>query len=245
MDNGKVALITGASKGIGAETARLLSKEYEIIVNYNSSQKDAEAVADSIISGGGKARLIQADVSTEAGCRTLFEFVSENYDHLDVLVNNAGAMVAQKTVEDLDWHYLEKVFELNVYSVMMLSHLCLPLLRKGVKPCIINLSSIAMRHGAPRAPVYGGAKSAVDSFSRGLAGYLGPDIRVNAVAPGVIDTPFHDEVTPPEVRKTMIEKTPLKALGKAEDVASAIEFLIKNEFITGETIDVNGGLYVR
>ncbi len=245
MKSEKIALITGASKGIGAATARLLGKEYEIIINYNSSQKDVEAVADSIVSGGGNARLIQADLSTEAGCRKLHEFASENCDHLDVLVNNAGAMVAQKTVEDLDWPYMEKVFELNVYSVMMMSRLCLPLLRKGIKPCIINLSSIAMRHGAPRSPAYGAAKSAVDSFSRGLAGHLGPDIRVNAVAPGVIDTPFHDELTPPEVKKTMIEKTPLKCLGKAEDVASAIEFLIKNEFITGETIDVNGGLYVR
>ncbi len=109
----------------------------------------------------------------------------------------------------------------------------------------MNTTSIAARHGAPTATLYGAAKGAIDSFTRGMAAELAPAIRVNAVAPGVIDTPFHERYSTPERMKKFLENTPLKRNGRPADVARAIRFLIENNFITGETIDVNGGLFMR
>ena len=109
---------------------------------------------------------------------------------------------------------------------------------------MVNVTSIAMRHGAPSATAYGAAKAAVDAFTRGAAKELAP-IRVNAVAPGLIDTAFHDRVTSEELMRRFVDATPLKCLGSAEMVASTIKFVIENEFVTGETIDCNGGLFMR
>jgi 3-oxoacyl-[acyl-carrier protein] reductase len=128
---------------------------------------------------------------------------------------------------------------------MMVSRLAIPLLEKGENPSIVNLSSIAIRTGAPTATIYGAAKGAVDVFTRGLAKELAPAIRVNAVAPGFIRTPFHDKVSTPQIMETSRQNTPLKRLGEAEQVAEAIRFLVESDFITGETIDVNGGLFMR
>ena len=127
----------------------------------------------------------------------------------------------------------------------MLSSLFLPLLERATDPCIINVSSIAARHGAPTATVYGAAKGAVDSFIRGAAAELAPKIRVNAVAPGVIETPFHERYSTAARMEKFREDTPLKRNGKAVHVARAIKFLIENDFITGETVDINGGLFMR
>jgi len=119
------------------------------------------------------------------------------------------------------------------------------LLQQQFMENIINISSIAMRHGAPSATIYGACKGAIDSFTRGLANELAPKIRVNAVAPGVIDTPFHKKVSTPEKMKKFKEITPIKRIGEAIHIAKTIKFLIENDFITGETIDVNGGLFMR
>ncbi|MEX0769204.1 MAG: SDR family oxidoreductase, partial [Balneolaceae bacterium] len=235
----KTILITGASTGIGAETARLLATGNEIIVHYNASEEAAKNVASEVERGDGKARLIQADLSGEEGTRALFEFVSSNYDHLDVLVNNAGSLFERREGRDLSWELMEQTFRLNVFSVMTLSSQCIPLLEKGTDPSIINITSIAMRHGAPTATIYGATKGALDSFTRGLAKELAPDIRVNAVAPGVIETPFHERFSTEERMKKFAEATPLKRNGKSEHIATAIRFLIDNDFVTGETVDVN------
>jgi 3-oxoacyl-[acyl-carrier protein] reductase len=241
----KTILITGASTGIGAETARYLAKDNVIIAHYNASKEAAKKVAGEVRQKGGEAHLVQADVSTEAGCTTLVDDVTQNFDHLDVLVNNAGGMLARHVVIDLDWKLMERIFALNVFSVMKLSSLCIPLLKKGAQPCIVNISSIATRHGAPTATIYGAAKSAIDSFTRGMAKELAPDIRVNAVAPGVIETPFHEKVSTPEQMEKFRENTPLQVNGQSIHIAMAIKLLIENEFMTGETIDVNGGLFMR
>ena len=140
---------------------------------------------------------------------------------------------------------MERVFALNTFSTMMVTSLCLPLLEKGEDPCIINMSSIAIRHGAPTATIYGASKAAVDSYTRGIAKELAPKIRVNAVAPGVILTPFHDDVTSPEKLEEIRKGSPLQRHGEAIHIAKAVQFIVENDFLHGETVDINGGLFMR
>ena len=240
----KSVLITGASTGIGAATARRLAPGNRILIHYNASREAAERVAAAVQAAGGTPQLIRADLSSEAGCRTVAEFAGDG-GHLDVLVNNAGGLVRRAAADGLQWQLMQEIFALNAFSTMMLSSLCVPLLQMGTDPCIVNVTSIAIRHGAPTATIYGASKGAIDTFTRGLAKELAPKIRVNAVAPGVIDTPFHHQVTPPEKMAQFQAATPLGRNGRPEDVSHAIGFLIENPFLTGETLDVNGGLFMR
>ena len=241
----KTILITGASTGIGAETALQLAKGNEIFVHYNASKEAAEKVAAGVEQNGGKAVLAQADLSTEQGCRDLLDAVKSVTDKLDVLVNNAGGLIRRQGVREFEWRLMEEIFALNTYSAMMVTMLSVPLLEKGTDPCIINLTSVALRHGAPTATIYGASKAALDSFTRGAAKELAPGIRVNAVAPGVIVTPFHEKVSTPEQLEAWREANPLKRNGHAGHIAETIRFVIENDFINGETIDINGGLFMR
>ena len=241
----KNILITGASTGIGAETARLLAEGNTIYVHYHSSKEAAEKVAADVNANGGTAVVIQADLSKEEGCRTLVQAVAANSDRLDVLVNNAGGLIQRQGVQAFEWRLMEKIFALNTFSAMMVTSLCTPLLEKGNGPCIINITSVAMRHGGPTASIYGASKAALDSFTRGIAKELAPAIRVNAVAPGVIITPFHDKVSTPEQLEAWREGNPLQKNGEPIHIAETIKFLVQNDFINGETIDINGGLFMR
>lgn len=170
----KSILITGASTGIGAETARVLAEGNQVFVHYHSSGEAALKVAADVKERGGTAHLIKADLSTEAGCRETVKSVSNEAGKLDVLVNNAGGLIKRQGVGELEWDLMERIFALNTFSTMMVTSLCVPLLEKGEDPCIINMSSVAMRHGAPTATVYGASKSAIDSFTRGIAKELAP-----------------------------------------------------------------------
>jgi 3-oxoacyl-[acyl-carrier protein] reductase len=241
----KIILITGASTGIGAETAQLLAEGNMIFVHYNASKEAAEQTAAEIQARGGTAHLVQADLRSEAGCDALYTAVSVMTNRLDALVNNAGGLVRRQSVRELEWELMEEVFALNTFSAMLLTRLFVPLLEKGTDPCVVNLTSIAIRHGAPTATLYGAAKAAMDSFTRGAAKELAPQIRVNAVAPGVIETPFHQRYSTPQRMREFSESTPLKRNGQAAHVARTIQFLIGNDFLTGETVDVNGGLFMR
>lgn len=241
----KQILITGASTGLGAETARLLAPRNVIFVHFNASVEAAHQVAEDVEGRDGKAHLLQADLTTEQGCRELVQSVSEKTDKLDILLNNAGGLIRRRPASECDWSLLQDVFALNTYSTMMLTSLCVPLLEKGDDPNIINITSLAIRHGAPTATSYGAAKGAVDVFTRGAAKELAPNIRVNAIAPGVIITPFHDKVSSPELLETWRNDIPLKKLGEAGHVARTVRFILDNEFMTGETIDINGGQFMR
>eukprot|EP00727_Mastigamoeba_balamuthi_P010297 m51a1_g5890 hypothetical protein (252) ;mRNA; f:524977-525915 len=245
----RVVLITGASKGIGAVTAELLARSFAVVLlHYNSDAAGADAVAARVRALGAAAHTVRADLSTEAGCASLVAEVRRLADgRLDVLVNNAGAMLKREPLRagPLDWELAHRTFAVNVFSAMSVTTLCLPMLERGRNPCVVNLTSVAARTGAPSATVYGAAKGALDSWTRGAAKELAPTVRVNAVAPGVIDTPFHAGVTTGEQMEAFRAGTPLKKVGRAEDIAAAIKFCIDSTFMTGETIDVNGGSYMR
>jgi 3-oxoacyl-[acyl-carrier protein] reductase len=202
-------------------------------------------VAADVKNAGGTAIVVQADLSKEDGCRALVQAVSSNTDKLDVLVNNAGGLIKRQGIKDYEWGLMEEIFALNTFSAMMVTSLCVPLLEKGEDPSIINLTSVAMRHGAPTATIYGASKAALDSFTRGIAKELAPTIRVNAVSPGVILTPFHDKVSTPEQLEAWREGNPLQKNGEPIHIAETIQFLVNNDFINGETIDINGGLFMR
>jgi len=241
----KIILVTGASTGIGAATAISLAKENQIIIHYNSSHKEAEKIAERVSARGGFPHLMQADLASKQGCEAVAQFIKEKWGRLDILVNNVGGLIKQHNASEITWEFLEKLFHLNTFSTMYLSSLCIPLLQRGNKSSVVNISSAIIRGGGTVGPIYAAAKGAIDVFTRSLAKELAPLIRVNAVAPGVIQTPFHEGVTPDTKMQEVIAMTPLKKIGEPEDIANVVAILVANEFMTGETIDVNGGIYMR
>ncbi|NUS11454.1 MAG: SDR family oxidoreductase [Streptomyces sp.] len=241
----RTIVITGAGMGIGAETARRLAPGSRLILHYHTSKADALALQEELAPVCAGVDVVEADLSTDAGCTALSEEIRRRTGTLDVLVNNAGGMIERQSVEALAWDHIAATFALNTFSAMRLTGLCTGLLRRGTNPCVVNVTSIAMRHGAPTATAYGASKSAMDAFTRGAANELAPHIRVNAVAPGIIDTRFHERVTPEAKMRQFVENTPLKRAGVVDDVARTIEYLVDATFLTGETIDCNGGLSMR
>jgi 3-oxoacyl-[acyl-carrier protein] reductase len=241
----KTILVTGASTGIGAETARHLAAGNQIFIHYCASGEAAAKVAADVEANGGQPQTVQADMSKEEGCRALFEAVAAKADKLDLLVNNAGGLIKRQSAREFEWQLMEETFALNTFSAMMITSLCIPMLEKGEDPCIVNISSVGIRHGGPTATIYAASKAALDSFTRGLAKELAPRIRVNAVAPGVIVTPFHDKVSTPEQLEAWRKACPLQINGDPIHIAQTIKFIMDNNFLHGETIDVNGGLLMR
>jgi len=238
-------VITGASTGIGAATARELANGNTVYIHYNRSSEEAQKVAEDVRKLDGHPVLIQADLSTDEGCQKLADEVTAHTDGLDVLVNNAGGLLHRHSLEDTTWEIAYETFALNVFSVMRVTALLLPHLRKREKGNIINLTSVAARNGSPTAITYASSKGALDTYTRGLAKGLAPKIRVNAIAPGIILTPFHDKSTPRDQLEKFMKATPLGYAGKAGEIAKTVRFILDTPFMTGETIDINGGMNMR
>ena len=238
-------VVTGASTGIGAATAKELAGGNTVFVHYYSSKNEAEAVAKAVETGGGTPILIQADLATDAGCGKLADEVKAHTDRLDVLVNNAGDLLERHSLEETTWDIATRTFELNVFSAMRVTALLLPLLKKNEKANIINMTSVAARNGSPTAITYASAKGALDTYTRGCAKGLAPNIRVNAIAPGIILTPFHDKATPRDQLEKFMKATPVGYAGQPEEIARAVRFILETPFMTGETIDINGGMNMR
>lgn len=241
----KVILVTGSSTGIGAAIAIHLANKNQIIIHYNSSKNEADKVAEIVSARGGFPHLIQANLASVNGCETVANRIKKEWGKLDILVNNAGSLIRQHNSQEISWELMERLFSLNTFSAMYLSSLCIPLLQQGIKPNVINITSTIIRSGGTVGPIYAAAKGAIDVFTRSLAKELAPHIRVNGVAPGVIQTPFHDGVTSDKKMQEVIAMTPLKRIGEPDHIAKVVTLLIENEFMTGETIDVNGGIYMR
>jgi 3-oxoacyl-[acyl-carrier protein] reductase len=248
---GKAVLITGASTGIGAAAARAFGRNgARVAVNFNASRGPAEAVAEAIRSSGGEALLVQGDVTRPAAAAEITARTVEAFGRLDVLVNNAGALIKRTPVEEYSDEFLDAVLDLNVKQVVrFMREGALQMRRQGGGGSIINLSSIAARHGGgPGSVVYAAAKGFVATATRGWAKELVKDrIRVNAVSPGVIMTPFHERFSTPEQLATMQAMIPMNRLGAAEECVGAFLYLASEQmsgYVTGQIVEVNGGQYM-
>jgi 3-oxoacyl-[acyl-carrier protein] reductase len=244
---GKVAVVTGGARDIGrAISLGLAEAGASVAVNYKSSADAAKKVVDEITAKGGKAIAIRADVSTPQGAEQLIADACAAFgDKIDVLVNNAGGLIARKKLEEMDAAFWDEVLGLNLRSVFLVTKAASPHLHEG--SAIVNLASLAARDGGGGgALAYSAAKGAVLTLTRGLSKELGARrIRVNCVSPGMINTTFHDTFTAPEVRKAVAGRTSVGREGSAEDVANAVLFLASHAsaYITGESIEINGGIY--
>jgi 3-oxoacyl-[acyl-carrier protein] reductase len=243
---GKSILVTGASTGIGAALAKALGAQGAMVgVHYNSSQAAAEAVAQAITEAGGNAVLVRADASKSSDIARAVEETASAFGRLDGLVNNAGGMVGRMAYADMDDDFYDQVMDLNGRSVIAASRAAIPHLKKQ-GGFIINTTSIAARNGASNgAGLYGSSKALVSNITRGMAKELIPfGIRVNAVAPGVIDTPFHERYSTEAQLKANIATIPQGRMGTAEECVGAYLFLASealSSYVIGQVIEVNGG----
>jgi 3-oxoacyl-[acyl-carrier protein] reductase len=240
--------VTGGSTGIGAAVAMAFAGCGAIVgVHYNSSRDEAEAVAAQARSAGARAFTEQADLTVNGSAGALVERVVARQGRLDILINNAGTIIGRRPTTDIDDHFYRSLIDLNLTSVVMSCRAVIPVSRKQRSGTIINITSIAARlGGGPGTTVYAAMKAAVATFTRGLAKELALDgIRVNAVAPGVIQTPLHDRFTPPEVMEAFRASIPLGRLGIPADMVGAYLFLASDDlagYITGQVVEVNGGM---
>ncbi|MEJ6402661.1 SDR family NAD(P)-dependent oxidoreductase [Yoonia sp. 2307UL14-13] len=242
---GKIAVVTGGGRDIGRATALRLAEEgAQVAINYHSSAEGADSAVREIISCGGNALALRGDMTQAADVAKLVDATRDKLgDSIDILVHVTGGLIARKTLTEMDEAHWQNVMNLNCTSFFLAAKAVVPYMPKG--SAIVGLASQAGRDGGgPGALAYAASKGAVMTMTRGLAKELGPDIRVNAVCPGMIDTDFHNTFTKPEVRSHVANITPLKREGDARDVANLVTYLTSDEaaFVTGANIDINGGM---
>ena len=247
----KVVLITGSSTGIGAAAAVAFGKlGARVAVHYNSSKAQAEEVLQAVKATGAQAVLLHADVMDSKQCQSLINDTVSAFGRIDVLINNAGALVQRVPIEEITDELFDHVLYLNVRSAMMCTAAAVAHMRnQGQGGAVINVTSVAARHGGGAgASLYAGSKGFVSTMTRGLAKELVKDkIRVNAVSPGVITTPFHERFSTPQMLEGFKATIPMNRLGSAEECAGAFVYLASEQmsgYVTGQIIEVNGGQYM-
>jgi len=243
---GKVALITGASSGIGAATAITLSKlGARVAIAYHQNRKGATEVQRGILASGGKAIAIQADVRQGDEVRSLVARAADQLGPIDILVNNAGSLVERMKILETTESKWDEIMNLNLKSAMLCSQAAAKSMMDRKSGAIINVVSIAGRTGGgPGAGAYSAAKGGLITLTKSLAKELAPfGIRVNSVSPGVVDTPFHEVFSTPEMIQSFLKLIPLGRMGKPLEIAKVIAFLASDaaSFVVGETIEVDGG----
>ena len=247
MASRKAALVTGAATGIGAAAVAALARAgFDVALNYSASEAAARETAARAEKLGARTLLVRCDVSDEAGVRVMLRNVEQAFGRLDVLVNNAGTTAAWKP-KDLDTLSLEewdRVFAVNVRGLFQVTRAAVPLLRQS-KGCVVNTASIVGLRPGPQPLPYAASKAAVVNLTRTLAWNLGPDIRVNAVAPGWMEGEWMKRMLKDKYDDLMEKRakaTPLRRVVTAEDVAETMMSLIQsNRFVTGEVIVIDGG----
>ncbi len=243
---GRKALVTGGSRGIGRATALLLAQEgADVAINYVSNERAAQEVAKRIEALGRRTLVLRGDVGDPHQVEAVFAAIQERWDGLDVLVNNAGGR-CDGTVLETDESAWEGTLGVHVLGTVRCCRLALPAMIEKGEGVIVNISSTAGLRGVRRMAAYATAKAAVAHLTRCLAVEASDhNVRVNCVAPGITETDFH-AVTPPEFLKHSVDnRILLHRIGKPEEVAQAVVFLVKNDYITGEVVTVDGGLTMR
>ncbi len=244
---GKAVLVTGASTGIGAAVARGFGANgCKVMVHYNESSELAHAVADAIVSSGGEAATVQGDVSQPKAVKEIVAATVTRFGRIDILVNNAGGMLGRKALGDIEDEHYKRVMDLNAWSVLALTREVAKVMKGQGGGAIVNVTSIAARNGGGGGAVlYAASKGFVATLTRGLSKELWADrIRVNAVAPGVIQTPFHERYSSAQQIEAMRQSVPMGHIGAPEDCVGAFLFLASDSmsgYIIGQTIEVNGG----
>jgi 3-oxoacyl-[acyl-carrier protein] reductase len=243
---GKVVLVTGASTGIGAETARRFAAEgARVAVHYWRSDAAALGVAREIESAGAEALVVAADVASKEDVATMIASVVDRFGTVDVLVNNAGSPVVRATIEELAEEGWDRAIAVNLKSVFLVSQAVIPIMRRRRSGRIVNVSSLVGRTGES-SPHYAAAKGGVNALTKALARELAPySIAVNAVAPGLVETPLHAKFTDDvqAIFDRVVPKVPLGRAGTPADVAGWIVFLASDQaaYVTGQVIEVDGG----
>lgn len=243
---GKVALVTGASSGIGAATAAVLADlGAQVAIGYFHNEKGAGQVRESILSAGGKAIAIRADVRQSTEVRSMVDRVAAELGPVDILINNAGSLVKRIAILDVTEEAYDDVMNLNLKSAILCSQAVAPAMIGRKTGAIVNIVSIAGRNGGgPGAGLYSTAKGGLIAFTKSLAKEMAPlGVRVNAVSPGVIDTPFHEAFSTPQMLANFVKGIPLGRVGTSMECARVIAFLASDAatYVIGETVEVNGG----
>ena len=244
--SGTAALVTGASSGIGAATALVFAElGAKVALGYFHNEKGAFETRDRIRAGGGTAIALRADLHHPEEARKIVADAAGELGPIDILVNNAGSLVKRMKIGEVTEENWDDVMDLNLKSAAFCTQQTAPSMIERKKGAIINIVSIAGRNGGgPGAGVYAAAKAALIALTKSQAKELAPHgIRVNAVSPGVIDTPFHEVFSTPEMIQNFVKSIPLGRTGKSVECAYSIAFLASNaaSYIVGETLEVNGG----
>src|SRR5207245_2911495 len=243
----RAALVTGAASGIGRAAVLALARAgYDVAINYSRSEKEAKAVAEDAGRSGVRTLLCRCDVADEAGVRAMLKTVGDQFSRLDVLINNAGTTAAwePKDLESLSLEDWDRVFAVNVRGLFQVTRAAVPLLRAS-KGCIVNTASIVGLRPGPQPLPYAASKAAVVSLTRLLALNLGPEIRVNAVAPGWMEGDWMVRMLKDKYDDLMARRakmTPLRRVATPEDVAEVmVNLIVSNRFVNGEVIVIDGG----
>lgn len=240
----RTIVVAGAGRDIGRACAiRFAQEGANVVLTYNGAAEGAATAVSEIEKLGRSALAIKADLTNAAEVEAALSAAADRLGEIHGLVHVAGGLIARKTIADMDEEFWRQVLDVNLTSLFLTTKAALPKMAKG--SAIITFSSQAGRDGGgPGALAYATSKGAVMTFTRGLAKEVGPDIRVNAVCPGMISTTFHDTFTNPEVRERVAGATSLKREGSSEDVAGLVAFLASHDaaYVTGACYDINGGV---
>lgn len=238
----KVVIVTGASRGIGREIARQLARNnMKVVANYNQSEKEAKELKEELEKENIMIDIVKADITRREEAKKLVQFALQKYNKIDILINNVGISEYKLFTDETDEDW-KRIMDTNLYSAFVMSQEVIPNMIHNKVGCIINISSIWGVTGASLEVLYSTSKAGLNGMTKALAKELGPsNIRVNAIAPGIIQTSMNDKFSKEEL-KEIKEEIPLEKIGRAEDIAKCVKWLIEDNYTTGQIISINGRL---
>lgn len=240
----KIAIVTGGSRGIGKAIVEALArKNVKVVANYNQSEKNAKRLKEELEKENIFIDIFKADVSERQEVKSMVNYVIKKYGRIDILINNAG-IDQEKMFQDITDEDWDNIMKVNLYSVFCMTQEVIQYMINRKSGCIINISSIYGINGGACAVAYSATKAGIDGITKALAKELGPsNIRVNSIAPGLINTDMNQYLTKRELEEIK-QETPLEKIGEGSDIAKCVEWLIDDNFTTGQVISINGGLVI-